>query len=113
MEQEKLQKYYTIMERITFLTCTPEGFDRAEFVTLLGEFCELFRISKGVTEFYQTPRLEEAGEGEVLIDYDNGKGDIPVVKVRITPPSGVVIKGTLYMAKDDEPLPEDELEEEP
>ena len=110
MEQEKLQKYYTIMERITFLTCAPEGFDRAEFVTLLGEFCELFRISKGVTEFYQTPRLEEAGEGEVLIDYDNGKGDIPVVKVRITPPSGVVIKGTLYMAKDDEPLPEDELD---
>ena len=110
MDQEKLKKYYTIMERITFLTCAPDGFDRAEFVTLLGEFCELFRISKGVTEFYQTPRLEEAGEGEVLIDYDNGKGDIPVVKVRITPPSGVVIKGTLYMAKDDEPLPEDELD---
>lgn len=109
MNEEKLEKYYRLMEKITDMTCSFE-FDRGKFISLLREFCELFRISKGVTEFYLTVKMEQMGRGEVLVDYDNGKEGIPVVQLRINPPSGVVIKGTLYMAKGDEPLSELERE---
>ena len=109
MDQEKLEKYYILMEKITDMTCKLE-FNREEFIGLLSEFCEMFRISKGVTEFYLNPRMEQIGKGEVMIDYDNGKEGVPAIQIRACPPSGVVIKGTLYMAKDDEPFSELERE---
>ena len=110
MEQDRLNKYYNLLESISEMTCRTEGFDRAEFVEQLREFAVLFRLSKGVTEFYQSRRNMEEGIGEIFCDYDNGKGGKPVVCLKITPPSGVIIIGTLYMADDEEPLTEEETE---
>ena len=110
MEKEKEKRYYELLEKITDMTCKPKSFDRPDFIALLTEFAILFRLSKGVTEFYQSVRMEEEGKGEILTDYDNGHGDVVAYHIRITPPSGVVIRGTLYMAKEEEPLSEEELE---
>lgn len=110
MDKDRLWKYYQLMEQITDMTCRLEDFDREEFVNLLSQFCELFRIAKGVTEFYTNRRNEAEKKGEILVDFDNGRGEIPVIYRRVSPPSGVVIIGTLYMAKDDEPLSDEEKE---
>ena len=110
MEQDRLSKYYFLLEKISEMTCRTEGFDRAEFVEQLKEFAVLFRLSKGVTEFYSSPRNMEEGIGEILCDYDNGKEGKPVVCLRVSPPSGVIIIGTLYMSDDEEPLTEEEYE---
>ena len=110
MDQERLEKYYKLMEEITDMTCRYGNFDREKFVALLREFCEMFRLSKGVTEFYKSVRMEEEGKGEILVDFDNGKEGVPIIQLRICPPSGVVIKGTLYMSEDEEPLSEIERE---
>ena len=110
MDTEKRQKYYEILERITDMTCQPENFDREAFVDCLNEFCDLFKISKGVTEFYTNVRFESQGVGEVLVDRDNGHGDIEILNRRIVPKTGVVIIGRLYRAKEDEPLTEEEME---
>ena len=79
MDTEKRLKYYEILERITDMTCQTENFDREAFVDCLNEFCDLFKISKGVTEFYQNVRFESQGVGEVLVDRDNGHGDIEIL----------------------------------
>ena len=110
MDQDRLNKYYTLLENIAEMTCRTEGFDRAEFVEQLKEFAVLFRLSKGVTEFYRSRRHMMEGDGEILCDYDNGKGGNPVICIRINPPSGVIIIGTLYMAEDEEPLTDEEYE---
>ena len=61
MEQDRLEKYYSLLESISEMTCRTEGFDRAEFVEQLREFAVLFRLSKGVTEFYQSRRNMASG----------------------------------------------------
>ena len=110
MDKDRLDKYYDVMERLTDMTCRPENFDRQAFVDCLNEFCDLFRIAKGVTEFYKNVRYESMGIGEVLIDRDNGRGEVEIINRRHIPESGVVIIGKLYMAKDDEPLDSEEME---
>ncbi len=109
MEKERLDKYYEILEKIIDMTCCPpQEFDRDKFIELLREFAVFFRLSKGVSEFYLNTLKEEEGVGEIMCDYDNGKGGHPVVQIRVVPPSGVVMKGTLYMADDEEPLTDEE-----
>ena len=56
MDQKREEKYYSLLEKITNLTCVYKGFNRDEFVDYLSEFCKMFRISKGVTEFYLSER---------------------------------------------------------
>ena len=100
------------MEQLTDMTCRVETFSRQRFVELLNEFCDLFNIAKGVTEFYQNVRYESLGIGEVLIDRDNGNGDVEIINRRLIPESGVVIIGKLYMSSDDPPLSMEELKKD-
>jgi diguanylate cyclase (GGDEF)-like protein len=86
----------------------PTEFDREEFVGILGDICKLFHLSKGVTEFYRSLSAEKNGDGEILIDYDNGHGDKVVMFRRLVTPSMTVIKSTLYMAEEEEPLSEED-----
>ena len=109
MDKKKLTEYYRIMEQLTDMTCRVETFSRQRFVELLNEFCDLFNIAKGVTEFYQNVRYESLGIGEVLIDRDKGNGDVEIINRRLIPESGVVIIGKLYMSSDDPPLSMEEL----
>ena len=109
MDWEKQQKYYEIMEKITDTTCNPDHFSRDEFIASLNEFCDLFRIAKGETAFYLNAHSEQIGQGEIMIDRDNGHGDIEILHRRIAPKTGVIMVGKLYMSKDDEPLTEEEF----
>ena len=86
-----------------------ENFDRDRFVAVLNQLSELFRISKGVTEFYTNENKEKIGEGEIIIDFDNGKGGPAIIYHRIVTKSQAVIKGTIYRAEDEEPLSECDL----
>ncbi len=109
MRDEQLIKYYEILESLTDQSARADDFDRELYVGKLVEFCQLFRLAKGVTEFYMSARHEAEKDGEILIDYDNGHGDVEVLRKRVVPESGVVIVGTLYMDSKDEPLSEEEL----
>lgn len=101
---KKAETYYLVFEKLIDSMTNAAKFDRAEFVAILKEICELFHISKGVTEFYTSLSQEKAGQGEILIDHDNGRGDKVVVQRRLVTGTGAVIIGTLYMAEEDAPL---------
>ena len=110
MDDIKREKYYELLEKISDYTSRANNFDREKFIELLPEFCIMFRLAKGVTEFYTNPRLEQEGKGEILVDFDNGKGEVVVLRNRVVTPAYAVIIGTIYMAKDEEPLDDEELE---
>ncbi len=110
MTDEKRQAFYELFVEMNNCMTQPDpkDFDRDYFVDILRRICELFGIAKGVTEFYQSFKDEEEHNGEVLIDYDNGHGEVVVIKRRIITRFKGVIIGTLLAAKDAEPLDEEE-----
>ncbi|MBQ7679874.1 MAG: EAL domain-containing protein [Butyrivibrio sp.] len=110
MDTKQRKKFTILFEQMIDVMTDPEHFDRKVFVGILTEISLLFRLSKGVTEFYTSMSNERKGVGEVLIDYDNGHGDVAVLRRRIIGKSGAVIIGTLYMARDTQPLDEEERE---
>ena len=102
-------RFYALFEQMVEEMNNIENFDRDRFVAVLNQLSELFRISKGVTEFYTNENKEKIGEGEIIIDYDNGKGGPAIIYHRIVTKSQAVIKGTIYRAEDEEPLSECDL----
>lgn len=109
MDTDRTAVYNKIFERMIDSMTSFGNFDREEFVSILNEICEHFNLSKGVTEFYESLSAEKEGKGEILIDYDNGKGEKNVaVFRRIVTPSMTVIKSTLYMPDDADPLSDEE-----
>ncbi|MCR4780435.1 MAG: bifunctional diguanylate cyclase/phosphodiesterase [Ruminiclostridium sp.] len=107
MDNAKTEAYFSLFERLIDSMTAPDRFVREEFIGILSEICELFHIAKGVTEFYRSISAERTGDGEVLVDYDNGRGEKVVMFRRIVTPSMSVIKSTLYMAEEEEPLSEE------
>ncbi len=110
MDKSQLEQYYTLFERMISLMTDQEHFDRVELVGVLGQICSLFRLARGVTDFYMTPELEAAGDGEILVDYDNGKESREIYKRRFIGAGGTVVIGRLYMPEDEADLSEEELE---
>lgn len=102
-------RFYALFEQMVEEMNNIENFDRDRFVAILTQLSELFRISKGVTEFYTNENKEKIGEGEIIIDFDNGKGGPAIIYHRIVTKSQAVIKGTIYRAEDEEPLSECDL----
>ena len=109
MDNEKREAFYIIFEKLVDIMNNPDSFDRERYIELINEFSDLFHIAKGVTEFYKNAKDERLGHGEVFIDRDNGKGEVPVIERRIVTKLKAVIKGTIYMAKEDADLSEEEL----
>lgn len=110
MDEIKRAAYTVLFEKMINSMTDPENFDRDEFVGILNEICELFHVAKGVTEFYKSLSDEKDGRGEILIDYDNGRGEKVIISRRIITKTKAIIKGTLYAANDEEPLTEEERE---
>ena len=108
MEREKNERYNELFERMIDAMTTPNHFDRDEFIGILKEIGELFNISKCVTEFYTSLNAEREGKGEILMDYDRGNGDKVVIFRRFVTSSMNVIKSTVYMPSDAEPLSDEE-----
>lgn len=108
MTKDHLESYFELLERFVSLTNDPVIIDREGIISVLTELCALFRIAKGVTEIYLSPEHEKSGEGEILCDCDDGRGEIEVMRVRIISRSMVVLIHTVYQASDVEPLTDEE-----
>ena len=96
-------------EKYIDLLTDPEKYSKDKLLDSLFEIARLFRISKGVTEFYVNEAMERSGEGEIYCDYDDGRGGPAVVALRYVSQSQAVIKGTIYRPESEPPLSEKEL----
>lgn len=109
MTDENRKKYYKLLESMLDNLSSFNGFDREALRHTSAEFCKLFRLSRGTTEFYRSPTHEQNGQGEVYTDYEDHKESRVIIQHRFLSPSMAVIKGSLYMALDEPPLDEEEL----
>ena len=111
MDETEREQYYILLEKMLEHMTAPDYFDRKGFVEVLKEISIMFRLSKGVTEFYESLEMENAGNGEVLIDYDTGaENNKVVIHKRIVTRSQAVIRGTLYMEETESDLSDEELQ---
>ena len=92
---ENNNMYLLYMERLIRLTHI-EPFDHESYKELLSEICHTYRIAKGVTEFYQTPLMEQLGKGVSYCDFDDGTGNNILLRIRIVSQSKAIILGTVY-----------------
>ena len=109
MDSKREQTYNILFARMIDSMTDLNDFDREEFIWLLYEICRFFDLSKGVTEFYDSLSAEKDGRGEIMIDYDDGRGEGKIAIFRRTvTPSKTVIKSTLYKSADSENLTDEE-----
>ena len=57
------EKYISFMERLIWVTHA-EPFMRDDYVELIHEMCEEYKLAKGDTEFYPSAMMEQRGEGK-------------------------------------------------
>jgi diguanylate cyclase (GGDEF)-like protein len=108
MDKEKLFTYYQHAEKLLAIMTDMDGFKVDDINTELTGLCRLFRISKGITEFYSSLEHEKSHKGEVLICYDDGRKCHEVLSKRIVTKAMTVVKSTVYMADGEEPLSDEE-----
>lgn len=94
------EKYASYLERMVSVTHS-QPVDRDAYVQLIMEICKDYKLTKGMTEFYITPMMEQRGIGEVFCDFDNGKSTKVLLRIRIVSTSKAVIIGTLYSNPDE------------
>ena len=109
MDKKREEIYYRLLEKMTDSMTDPENFAHDQYIGVLSEIADLFRISKIVTEFYKTVSQEKIGDGEIVVDLDKEKDSKVILRKRFVTKTMAVVKATLYTAKDEAPLPEDEL----
>ncbi len=102
------EKYISFLDRLIRFTHV-EVFDRDSYRKLIEEICDEYHLAKGDTEFYTTPMMEQRGIGELFCDFDNGKAEKIILRIRIVTASKAVIIGTLYAEADAEELSNEEL----
>jgi len=99
-----MSKFNEFLERLVLATHSYSGLNRDEYVTLIHEICEYYKLSKGSSEFYMNVTQEKLGNGNYYCDFDNGKGEKVVLQIRIVTRTQAIIIGTLYREKDAENL---------
>ena len=110
MDEKRREEFQQLFEKWIDILTTRGPVDHDELVRVLQKLCGLLRIAKGTVEFYQTFRDERNRNGEYFCDCDNGRGDVEINRIRIVTKSSTVIIGTLYIAKEDVPLSEEEYQ---
>ena len=110
MDAEKELRFYKLYEQLASLTqIVNQKPAISKIESILNEISSMFRLSKGVTNFFRNPRDEKMGIGETMCSYDTGKVGIPVHTVRFETRLMSITTMTVYMAADEEPLNEEEL----
>lgn len=89
------EKYTSYLERLVRITHN-QPVDRDAYVTLIKSICTDYKLTKGMTEFYITPMMEQRGDGEVYCDFDTGNSKKVLIRLRIVSSSKAVLIGTLY-----------------
>lgn len=110
MDKARLEQFYTLFEQMVSIMTDPEHFVREDLIGVLEQICELFRLAKGVTEIYMSPELEAAQDGEILVDFDNGKADTEIITRRLIGAAGSVVIGRIFVSEDAQDLSGEELE---
>lgn len=110
METDKQIRYYELLEQLIAVTRDTDNFSIERINEPLAGLCRLFRVSKGVTEFYKSANHEKSGRGEVFVCYDSGEGGSEIMGRRIVDESMAVSKCRVYMAEGTEPLSDEERE---
>ena len=90
------------MERFLNAMTTMEKITLPAVRDAIREICELLRVSRAVTCYYDSLKYEQENRGEELVGYDNGKGGRIVAKKRLVTIVLTVVTCSVYMA-DDEP----------
>ena len=96
-----MDRYGELLEKLIKVTHATYDFDRKEYAGIVREICESYNICKGVAEFYQNITMEQRGQGDVYCDYDNGKGEKQLFEIRVVTKTKAVVKGSLYVEKDE------------
>ena len=109
MQEIRKEEFAPLFEELISEVTNPEQKGKAAVRKLVREMCEYFHITKAVTEFYKSLIHEKRGDGEVIIGYDNGKGNVIAHRRRIITRSMAVIQGTLYVEKQEDILEGDDL----
>lgn len=109
MDRQRNDEYVLLFEKLLNVMTSSGECDRERLKEAIGELCEFFRVAKGTAEFYRSLSHEKMGEGLFYCEYDNGKAEKVLMKKRFVTNTTAVIVGTLYVAKDEPPLPEDEM----
>ncbi len=104
------EEYSSFLERLVRIT-HEEPFNRENYLELINEICPKYRIAKGETEFYPTPMMEQRGMGEKFCDFDTGKGDKVLVRLRIITSSRAIVIGTIYGEAEEEERESEEIEQ--
>lgn len=90
------------MERFLNTMTTMEKITIPAVREAIREICELLRVSRAATCFYDSLKYEQENRGEELVGYDNGKAGRIVAQKRMVTIVMTVVTCTVYMA-DDEP----------
>lgn len=111
MCDERDLRFYKLYEQLTSATqIVNKEFDTSRIESILNEISAMYRLSKGVTHFYKNPADEAQGIGETMCSYDiKAAEEHPVHTVRFITRLMSISTMTVYMAKDEPPLTEDEL----
>ena len=103
-------EYYILFEKLIRELTALEDFDLEAIYAVLGEMCRIFRVSKAVTQFFNSVKEEQLGRGETYVCYDDGKENSPAMVQRIVTEGGTVASSTVYTTPDAEPWTEEERE---
>lgn len=110
-DDERTPRFYKLYGQLASATAiVNQAFDVKQIEALLNEISALYRLSKGVTRFFRSPAEEKAGGGETMCSYDTGRDGHPVHTVRFVTRLMSISTMTVYMADDEPPLTEDELQ---
>ena len=110
MSEDRELKFYELYEKLASATqIVNQKPDIPLIESILNEISAMFRLSKGVTNFYRNPGEEIRGEGETMISYDLKIPGKPVHTVRFVTRLMSITTMTVFMAYDEAPLTEDEL----
>lgn len=108
MKEDKLSRYYVLLEELNEAVTSEAGFDIESITSALAGLCGLFNISKGVTEYYKSISYEQVGKGDRFICFDSGEEGNVLMEKRVVTKNMAVAKCTVYQAEGACPLEEDE-----
>lgn len=110
MKEENLKRYYSLLEELLKETSQPKEVNYDIVNDILVEIFKVLRVSKAVAEFYNTQEHERVGKGEVFVCFEScGKSKSAFTK-RIITKALTVVKCSVFMLEDEEPLSDEELE---
>lgn len=108
--EDKDIQFYKLYSQLGSAISDVNGISIELIENLLIKICLMLRLAKAETKVYKNQQDEEAGIGETLRCYDNGKECVPVSNLRLVTSIMSIATITAYMSPDEPPLTENERE---